>query len=861
MIAAGILLPVLSSCNATKYLKENEYLYKTSSVEFIDSIHAGVDSSKLKKELVALNKLRTNDKIFGLFPLKTSLYMLGERGFDDYIRYQEKYDTRFFFVFDYDKLLKKIDPIAEHDSKLRNWLRTTAGKEPQFIDSTLIDDTNLRISNYLYNRGFFHAASEYRVEVDTSKKNAEVIYTVQLNSLYKMHKVQYDISDKLLAKRITQIQTPSQLKTGQPIDVEILKSERNRITDNLRDIGYYKFQKEYIFFEVDTSSGTDSLDIYVKISMPAGDTVHHPYKIKAIYVYPNASRDYVENGLPERLFHYTDSTKIRRADKTKILKGYITADTSANSKVVLASLNDKHFSKEEEALLTEYVRRDTTHGKALYVDNKGKLKKVKRKKLRSDYYYSGNKRTYNPKAMGNNIFINPENYYSDSLIQKTIGAFSSVGIFKFVSVQAKESYDSTAFLRYLDLIIKLEPTDIRSFSAELNANTTADYLLGNAVNFSYTQRNLLHTLDQIKINIKGGIETQLGDVVFINTSELNAGVTLSIPQLGWPFKVEVPKRYYPQTNMALNFNYIDQINDFTLYSTTFEYSISVYENTRKKQHIFKFPVPSVNIVRVPRISDDFKAELAKNPLLNQSFQETVIMGYGYTFIYNSQAEGLHRWDNYLRASGEVNLPFSDFVKVDGDYRNYFTINKSNQFVVRVAAGIADPWNFGDSTIINTNVIPYVKQFFVGGAYSVRAFTVRKLGPGAFVDYDTTTGFRIDQVADMKIELSAEYRFDIFDPIKGAVFCDFGNTWTLKEDPYRPHANITWDFLNFMAIGPGIGLRLDLNYFVIRLDAAYPLYDPALDGPFRQEYFDYYESVGFEIPKKKVALNLAIGYPF
>ncbi len=788
--------------------------------------------------------------------------MLGERGFDDYIRYQEKYDTRFFFVFDYDTLLRKIKPIANYNSKFRVWLRTNVGKEPQFIDSTLIDDTNIRISNYLYNRGFFHASSDYRVVLNQDKKNAEVIYSVQLNSLYKMHAVEYVISDKLLSKRIAQIQTPSQLKTGAPIDVELLKSERNRITNNLRDIGYYKFQKEYIYFEVDTSSGTDSLDIYVKISMPAGDTVHHPYKIKAIYVYPNASRDYRENELPERLFHYTDSTKIRRVDQTKLLRSYIVADTSTTAKAMLESLKDKHFSDEEVELLKTYVSRDTTTGKAMYINSKGKLKKVKRNKLRSDYYYTGNKNTYNPKAMGNNIFINPENYYSDSLIQKTVGAFSSVGIFKFVSVQATENYDSTAFLRYLDLIIKLEPAEIRSFSAELNANTTADYLLGNSVNFSYTQRNLFHTLDQIKINIKGGIETQLGDLVYINTSELNAGITLSIPQLGWPFKVEVPKRYYPQTNMALNFNYIDQINDFTLYSTTFEYAISVYENTRKKQHIFKFPVPSVNIVRVPRISDDFKAELDKNPLLRQSFEEQVITGYGYTFIFNSQAEGIHKWDKYLRASGEVNLPFSDFLKVDGDFRNYFTFNKSNQLVFRVAAGFADPWKFGnDSTIINTTVIPYVKQFFAGGAYSVRAFTVRKLGPGAFVDYDTTTGFRIDQVADMKIEFSTEYRFDIFNPIKGALFCDFGNTWTLKPDPYRQHANITWDFLKQMSVGPGIGLRLDLSYFVIRLDAAYPLYDPALDGPYGQEYLDYYESIGFEIPKKKVSLNLAIGYPF
>ncbi len=852
---------MLSSCNATKYLKENEYLYKKSEITFTEIAPAGIDTNAISDELLDLNKLKRNEKVFGVFPLKTSLYVMGDRGIDSYINYQDKYDTRFLFVFDYDTLLRKIPPIANYNSKFRIWLRTKAGRQPQMIDSVLIDETNTRISNYLFNRGYFNASSQFTIGFNPDKKNATVFYHVHLGNLYRMRTINYVISDKLLAKRIQQNQQKSTLYPGQPFDVNLLTAERTRITEHLRNSGYYKFQKEYIYFEVDSTTGEDSLDIDVKISMPAGDSVHHPYKIKSIYVYPNADADFNQVTDPEKVFHYIDSTKIRRIDKQKVLNIYLFADTTAAAKQFREQPKEKKFTREEEQLLKSYVAGDTSATAVFYLNSNGALKKVKRKKLRSDFYFVGNKRRYNQGSIGDNIFVNPDTYYSDSLIQKTVQAFSNVGIFKFVTIQAIDVADSTTYMRYLNLIIKLEPAPAKTFTAELNTNTTAELLLGNAVDFSYIQRNLFHQLDQVKFNIKGGIETQLaGEETFINTSELNTGLNLTIPKLGWPFQVQVPKRYYPQTTVAVNFNYINQITDFTLYNTSFEYSISVYENTRKKQHIFKFPIPSVNIVQVPRISAAFNEELNQNQLLRQSFDEVIIVGYGYTFIFNSQAEGSKFYDKYLRASAEINAPFADFFRVDADFRNYLNFNPSNQLVLRVSSGFADPWDFGDSTI-NTTVIPYVKEFFAGGAYSVRAFPIRKIGPGSYINYDTITGLRVDQVADMKLELNIEYRFDIFTPFEGALFCDFGNTWTLKEDQYREHAQISWDFLKQIAVGPGAGIRLDLSYFIIRFDMAYPLYDPALDGPYGDEYRAYYESVGFEIPKKQVTFNLAIGYPF
>ncbi len=860
-----ITAPAFTGCNATKYLKENEYLYKRSDLHFTDSTDYGYDTTALKNELLDLSKLDPNEKTLGIFPLKTSLYMLGDTGIEHYIKIQEVYDTKFLFFFDYARLLKKIPPLANDSSGFRRWLMKDAGEPPQLTDSFRIMETQNRINNYLYNRGFFEGNATYTTHLDPIKKTGTVEYTVTMNTLYRMRNIYYEINeDPGLLNKINLIEAKSALAPGKPIDVDLLKSERVRLNTNLRNVGYYKFQKEYIYFEVDTASGTDSLDIYVRISNPANDTVHHPFAIKNIYVYPNASVDYQAGTMPVDAFRFIDSTKIAAVPVSSALSAYKRTDTTAAGKEMQKKFADGIISDKE--LLKWYVEKDSSADKPYIINKNGQLQSVKQKKLRSDYYLINSLDNYNPKAIANNIFINPGNYYSDSLIQKTVASFSSLGIYKYVAIQAEEMWDSTSYLQFINLYLRLDPLPAKGISYELNANTTSDYLLGNSLNLTYTQKNLFHNLDQFKLTLKGGIETQLGGAqAFINTSEFNAGLGITLPRL-WPMPVDVPKRYFPKTELNLNFNYINQVNDFTLFNTSFEYVISILENSKRdraqKQHIFKMPIPTVNIVRVPVISDAFEASLEENPLLQQSFDEVVITGYSYTLLLNTQPTGPHFFDQYLRTTTEVNAPFSDFIKLDADYRTYMHFSKSSHLVARAAGGWAVPLHTNAESFLNSNVIPYVKQFFTGGAYSVRAFSVRKLGPGGFVDYDTTTYLRLDQVADMKLELNLEYRFDIISLLEGALFCDIGNTFTFREDAFRPHSQFHFnDFYKLLAVGPGAGLRLDFSYFVIRIDAAYPLYDPALDGPYRQEYIDYYDSIGFKIPSKTVAINLAIGYPF
>ena len=862
----AVLAMIAAGCNSTKYLQQDAYLYKGSEVHFTGVQGDDLDTAWLEEELRDLSKLKTNDKLLGLFPLKTWLYTLGDTAIDHYIKVQEVQDTRFLFVFDYDTLLKRIPTLANPESNFRTWLVKNAGEAPQILDTLQAQETAIRMSNWLYNRGYFYNSASTAYDFNAKKRNGTVIYTIDLAKLYRMRNVYYEISDRAMANKISSIKTPSALAPGKPIDVDFLKEERNRISYNLRNNGYYNFQKEYVYFEVDTASGFDSLDIYVKVSAPAGDSVHRPYKIKSITVLPNASLDYtpgMDYGIGK---HYLDSTKAQLRSKSTQIELYAKSDTSAIGKFMYAEYK-KNPKAHTDEILKYYLERDTLYNPYFKLTAGGNVRAIKGYRVRSDYYMLNSAKNFNEKAIADNIFLNPGSYYSDSLIQKTVASFSTSGIFKYVTIQAQELHDSTQYIQELNLMLRLDPLPSKTFSYELNANTTSDYLLGNAINVAYIHKNLFHRLDQFKVSVKAGIETQLaGELTYINTSELNAGIGLSLPEFMWPLPFEVPKKYFPKTNLRLNFNYIDQINNFTLLNTAFEYEFITYENTKnnkaQKQHIIKGPIPTLNLVRVPNISEAFQLELQTNPLLLQSFEEVFIMGYGYTFLLNTQPTGKHVFDYYLRASTEINLPFSDFWRVDADFRTYLNPNQANRFVFRAATGFAFPLNTESGRVFDTEVIPYVKQFFTGGAYSIRAFTVRKLGPGGFVDFDTTSGIRIDQVADLKIEANFEYRFDIISMLEGAVFVDVGNTFTRKDEAFRPYARFSpLDFYKLLAVGPGVGLRLDFSYFVLRVDAAYPVYDPALDGPYREIVLQDYLDSGFEIPKKKLAINLAIGYPF
>jgi len=261
----------------------------------------------------------------------------------------------------------------------------------------------------------------------------------------------------------------------------------------------------------------------------------------------------------------------------------------------------------------------------------------------------------------------------------------------------------------------------------------------------------------------------------------------------------------------------------------------------------------------------FQDVLADNPYLQVTMADRFVPKMRYTFTYTSPtsyrnpiywqttvSEASNILSLVYAASGQSlgktnkNLfgnPFAQFLKIETDFRKSWSTGTYDELVFHAGGGIV--WSYG-----NSNSAPYSEQFYVGGANSIRAFNVRAVGPGSFVTSGSGSSY-MDQTGDIKIVMNLEYRPRLFGSLYGAVFLDAGNIWALRDDGYRHNSQLTMKhFFEQVALGTGVGLRYDLDFFVIRLDWGLALHDPSRAGFFNIKKFS-----------DAHCLHLAVGYPF
>jgi outer membrane protein assembly factor BamA len=292
-------------------------------------------------------------------------------------------------------------------------------------------------------------------------------------------------------------------------------------------------------------------------------------------------------------------------------------------------------------------------------------------------------------------------------------------------------------------------------------------------------------------------------------------------------------------------------------------------------------------VQSTKTSAEFDELLEANPTLKNSFQNQFILGSSYSFTINTQlnddieqkydvkkaTRSNFYFNGLLDLSGNVahaiqsikfsegeepykffNAPYSQYVRTQTDFRFYREFSKRTKLATRIIAGVG--YAYG-----NSDNMPYIKQFSVGGSSSVRAFPARSVGPGTFNTLANDSIVFIDQRGDIKLEGNVEYRFDITKVMKGAVFLDAGNIWLMKEDSLRPGGKFNKSkFLKELAVGTGLGIRFDFNFFVLRFDLAFPLRKPYRDENDRWviNEIDFTSSAW---RRENLILNIAIGYPF
>ena len=475
---------------------------------------------------------------------------------------------------------------------------------------------------------------------------------------------------------------------------------------------------------------------------------------------------------------------------------------------------------------------------------------------------------YRPLTVTQGVFLREGQFYSERRSDQTAQYLTSYGVFQSVRVQYEEDSLRPGVLK-TDVL--LTPRKRWSLFTELNAVSKSNNFAGPGVRVGLKDRNLFRGAEVFTLDLNGRFETQIaGAAKGTNAYEIGIKAALQWPRLVPLKRLRTVRSTAPSTRAEVSYGLFRRIGLYGLESFSASYGY-LWRPTLRVWHDLR--LVEVNYNSLYYSSDAFTAFLDLNPRIRRSFEEQFIIGEGYTFTYTTRRRDDR--SGYLLASVAVDESgnllalvngvsgerpaegyqlfgrrYAQFGRLRPEFRYYSRASRSgNRLAMRLIAGVAKPYG-------NSQVVPYIKQFFVGGTNSLRAFRARSVGPGTYTP-DVANGLLIDQAGDIRLEANAEYRFTIAGYFKGALFADAGNVWLINEDPQRPGGLFKWEnVFSETAVGAGFGLRFDPQVIVVRLDLATPLRVPSLPAGDRWIFNDLRPRV-----LDNVVFNLAVGYPF
>ena len=473
---------------------------------------------------------------------------------------------------------------------------------------------------------------------------------------------------------------------------------------------------------------------------------------------------------------------------------------------------------------------------------------------------------FRPNRMAPYILFEPGQHYDPEKSKLTSSRLSSIGAYKFVNVRYEPVSIAGGMVDSLklDANIFLSPLKKRSIRTELRAVTKSNGFAGPTLAAVYSNRNLFRGGETLNLTGSFGYEVQLGggNTSGLSSTQIGLKGDLIFPRLLLPFKVSDNFLYtVPKTKMSIGYDFFNRSDLYSLSSlnATFGYS---WSKSRAVYHELN-PI-SVSYVNTANITPDFQTILDQNPFLESSFQEQLITGLTYTYIYNQLGNREKRNPILIVANLDVagnvldlvsnstndqgqktllGIAYAQYVKADINFVYNLNLGGGQRFVTRLFGGLGIPYD-------NSQSLPFAKQYFSGGPSSVRAFRTRSLGPGSYNPSSTDQGSFFDRAGDIRLEANIEYRFPIYSYLKGALFADAGNVWLTKQNNALPGGKFSSDFLQELGVGFGMGLRMDIQNFVIRFDFATPYSKPYLPKGQRNS-----------LDLKDILFNFAIGYPF
>ncbi len=637
--------------------------------------------------------------------------------------------------------------------------------------------------------------SEISSAIIEKDRTASTKYVVKVSQPYLLETYVYQRDSTAIDSFIEASLKDTELTKGTRFSTEKFKAERQRIDDILKNKGYYQFNSEYLIFTSDT------------------------------------------NQYDERKYDLYLSFK--KVAPQEALRPYRITDVDVYPNYTLQA-NDS----------TKVI--DTTIDKVDFIQNK---------------------LVFKPKRLRPFITFEPGYLYNKQRNDITSRRLSSIGTFQLVSIRYERT-DTNDFadLGELKARILLTPAKKQSVRLEVQTVTKSNSFAGPGLIGSYQNKNLFKGGERLDISGNISYETQIagGSAQNLSSFEFKLLNSISFPRLIAPFKIN-PQRGYliPNTKYSLNYTLQQRARYYNLNSILFSYGYNYKSNRFTYWEVN--PI-SINYTIVNKQTAAFREILDGNPFLARSFEDQFIVGGTGSFQYSELGEkgkknrfyfnlGLDLAGNILGAGQDLakadnqllGLAYARYIKADIDLRHYLKLWRESQLVSRVFAGAGFP--YGDS-----QSLPFVKQYFSGGPNSIRAFRVRSVGPGSYNPPDTSGSLSFfDQSGDIKLEANVEFRHPLYSLLKGAAFVDAGNIWLWNENPAIPGGKFSGSWKQEIGLGVGYGIRLDIQFLIIRLDASIPLRFPyEVGGTHWQQDYAFGQK---DWRKDNLIWNFAIGYPF
>lgn len=630
-------------------------------------------------------------------------------------------------------------------------------------------------------------------------------------------------------------------------------ASRSDLRTELNNIGYLGAT-----IDIETKKKKKKLDVIYKI---------HPGKS---YFINNVSY-IIKDSVIEKLL-YNDSTNKILFPNTK----FSVKTLDDERKRITNILNDNgyyKFNKDYITFIADTAYRSNLIDLELYIHPyKGANDEDTlhpRFKIRSISYAvegpDGNISKLRSSVLKNNTEIRTGDYFSSSDLQKTYNHFGRLQAVKYTNVSFAENKDSSL----LDCFIHINMNKPRTISFQPEGTNTAGDL-GAAVSMTYQNRNLFHGSEILSVELRGAFEAIRGLEGYANDNyeEYSIKTGLMFPRFIAPFLSNSFLRNNTATS-EISFLY-DLQNRPEYHRRVFSVSWKYNWSNADQRNKYKLDLIDLNYIFMPWISDKFRQdyledENSRNAILRYNYEDLFIMrmGFGYTYnngVYAIKAN-IETAGNVLNASARLlkftrngqgqyelfNIAFAQYVKGDFDYTRNIKFDYNNSLVWHFGLGIAYPYG-------NSNILPFEKRYFSGGANSVRGWTVRGLGPGKYVGRDGNIDF-INQTGDLKLDINMEYRAHLFWKLNGALFIDAGNIWTLRNYEDQPGGQFHFkDFIQQLAVSYGLGFRFNFDYFILRFDFGMKAINPVYDGK------DHYPIISPRL-KRDLAFHFAVGLPF